>query len=105
MNRSRSKNRLLETAFVSHTRSSTEDLDEVDRLANHPVLRPSPVPETYTLGNPRRQVQRSWRPFSSSMRKSRSEMGGYGSDTGGGFSIALSQPILGGGSNCKRIYS
>ena len=28
------------------------------------------------------------------MRKSRSEMGGYGSDTGNGFSIALSQPIL-----------
>ena len=30
-----------ETAFVSQTQSSTEDLDEVDRLANHPVLRPS----------------------------------------------------------------
>ena len=26
-------------AFVSQTQSSTEDLDEVDRLANHPVLR------------------------------------------------------------------
>ena len=94
MNRSRSKSRLLETAFVSQSRSSTEDLDEVDRLANHPMLRPSPVPETYTLGNRRGQQNRSWRPFRSSMRKSRSEMGGYGSDTGGGFSIALSQPIL-----------
>ena len=94
MNRSRSKSRLLETAFVSQSRSSTEDLDEVDRLANHPMLRPSPVPETYTLGSRRCQQNRSWRPFRSSMRKSRSEMGGYGSDTGGGFSIALSQPIL-----------
>ena len=97
MNRSRSKSRLLETAFVSQSRSSTEDLDEVDRLANHPMLRPSPVPETYTLGSRRCQQNRSWRPFRSSMRKSRSEMGGYGSDTGGGFSIALSQPILDGG--------
>ena len=26
---------------MSQTQSSTEDLDEVDRLANHPVLRPS----------------------------------------------------------------
>ena len=94
MNRSRSKSRLLETAFVSQSRSSTEDLDEVDRLANHPMLRPSPVPETYTLGSRRCQQNRSWRPFRSSMRKSRSEMGGYGSDTGGGFSIAMSQPIL-----------
>jgi hypothetical protein len=94
MNRSRSKSRLLETAFVSQSRSSTEDLDEVDRLANHPMLRPSPVPETYTLGNRRGQQNRAWRPFRSSMRKSRSEMGGYGSDTGGGFSIAKSQPIL-----------
>ena len=97
MNRSRSKSRLLETAFVSQSRSSTEDLDEVDRLANHPMLRPSPVPETYTLGSRRCQQNRSWRPFRSSMRKSRSEMGGYGSDTGAGFSIALSQPILDGG--------
>ena len=98
MNRTRSKSRLLETAFVSQSRSSTEDLDEVDRLANHPMLRPSPVPETYTLGNRRGQQNRSWRPFRSSMRKSRSEMGGYGSDSGGGFASALSQPIL---DNCN----
>ncbi len=39
--RSQSKGRIgIETAFVSQTQSSTEDLDEVDRLANHPVLRP-----------------------------------------------------------------
>ena len=94
MNRSRSKGRLLETAFVSQSRSSTEDLDEVDRLANHPMLRPSPARETYTLGNRRGTQNRYWRPFRSSMRKSRSEMGGYGSDTGGGFSAALSQPML-----------
>ena len=58
MNRSRSKGRLIETAFISKTNSSTEDLDEVDRLANHPVLR--------TQTNNER-----WR-----LRKSRSEMGG-----------------------------
>lgn len=40
LSRSRSKGRIIETAFVSQTQSSTEDLDEVDRLANHPVLRP-----------------------------------------------------------------
>lgn len=39
LGRSQSKGRIIETAFVSHTQSSTEDLDEVDRLANHPVLR------------------------------------------------------------------
>ena len=48
-----------ETAFVSQTQSSTEDLDEVDRLANHPVLRPS---------SSRSQWHR--------LRKSRSETGG-----------------------------
>merc|ERR1711997_751477 len=93
MNRSRSKGRILETAFVSNL-SSTEDLDEVDRLANHPMLRPSPARETYTLGNRRGTQNRYWQPFRSSMRKSRSEMGGYASDTGGGFSAALSQPML-----------
>uniref|UniRef100_A0A0K2UWR2 SH2 domain-containing protein n=1 Tax=Lepeophtheirus salmonis TaxID=72036 RepID=A0A0K2UWR2_LEPSM len=56
MNRSRSRGRLMETAFVSSTRSSVEDLDEVDRLANHPVLRSS----SRTSGV---------------LRKSRSEMG------------------------------
>ena len=47
----------VETAFVSQTQSSTEDLDEVDRLANHPVLRPS---------------SSQWH----RLRKSRSETGG-----------------------------
>ncbi|QQP40345.1 Uncharacterized protein FKW44_014353, partial [Caligus rogercresseyi] len=56
MNRSSSRGRLIETAFVSSTRSSTEDLDEVDRLANHPVLRSSSG-------------------CSGVLRKSRSEMG------------------------------
>ena len=93
MNRSRSKSRLFETAFVTQAPSSSEDLDEIDRLANHPVLRHDPVPESYRFGNDRRQ-NRSWRPFASSMRKSRSEMGAYGSDSGGGFSTALSQPML-----------
>ena len=39
LGRSQSKGRIIETAFVSQTQSSTEDLDQVDRLANHPVLR------------------------------------------------------------------
>ena len=71
MNRSRSKSRLFETAFVTRTKSSTEDLDEVDRLANHPALRPEPK-------EPR------WR--RSKLRKSRSEMGGSSL----GFSPGLS---------------
>ena len=33
------KHALVETAFVSSKNSSKEDLDEVDRIANHPVLR------------------------------------------------------------------
>ena len=33
------KHTLVETAFVSSKNSSKEDLDEVDRIANHPVLR------------------------------------------------------------------
>ncbi len=40
---SRSTSRLIETAFVSSAGNSAEDLDEVDRLANHPVLRSVPV--------------------------------------------------------------
>ena len=94
MNRSRSKSRLVETAFVSQTQSSAEDLDEVDWMANHPVLRPNPVPENSNPGRHRKQT-RSWRPFTSSMKKSKSEIGGYCSERGGKFSIALSQPILG----------
>lgn len=66
MQRSRSGSRLIETAFVSRLPSSLEDLDEVDRLANHPVLRPSP---TSQLGR---------------LRKSRSEMGG---SVGRGLSV------------------
>lgn len=66
MNRSHSRGRLIETAFVSRTPSSTEDLDEVDRLANHPVLRPSPV-DNWSLTSDN---------GSSRLRKSRSETGG-----------------------------
>ena len=55
----RPRQTLIETAFVSSTRSSTEDLDEVDRIANHPVLR---VAADSGPG--------------SGMRRSRSEMGG-----------------------------
>ena len=66
MQRSRSGSRLIETAFVSRLPSSLEDLDEVDRLANHPVLRPSPSSQ---LGR---------------LRKSRSEMGG---SVGRGLSV------------------
>jgi hypothetical protein len=66
MQRSRSGSRLIETAFVSRLPSSLEDLDEVDRLANHPVLRPSPNSH---LGR---------------LRKSRSEMGG---SVGRGLSV------------------
>lgn len=51
MNRSRSRGRLIETAFVSRTCSSTEDLDEVDRLANHPVLRSVPQGHTSFAGS------------------------------------------------------
>ena len=65
MQRSRSGSRLIETAFVSRLPSSLEDLDEVDRLANHPVLRPSTT-------QPGR------------LRKSRSEMGG---SVGRGLSV------------------
>ena len=57
--RIRPRQTLIETAFVSSTRSSTEDLDEVDRIANHPVLR---VAADSGPG--------------SGMRRSRSEMGG-----------------------------
>ena len=56
----RPRQTLIETAFVSSTRSSTEDLDEVDRIANHPVLRSS-EPDSGRVGG---------------MRRSRSEMGG-----------------------------
>jgi hypothetical protein len=35
----RHHNQRFETAFVSSGLSSTEDLDEVDRIANHPLLR------------------------------------------------------------------
>ena len=66
MQRSRSGSRLIETAFVSRLPSSLEDLDEVDRLANHPVLRPS---SNVQLGR---------------LRKSRSEMGG---SVGRGLSV------------------
>ena len=66
MQRSRSGSRLIETAFVSRLPSSLEDLDEVDRLANHPVLRPSPNSQPGRL------------------RKSRSEMGG---SVGRGLSV------------------
>ena len=38
MNRSRSKGRLMETAFISKTNSSTEDLDEVDRYYRPMVI-------------------------------------------------------------------
>ncbi len=61
LSRSRSKGRVIETAFVSKTQSSTEDLDEIDRLANHPVLRPSPIDGWGSVHK---------------LRKSRSEMGG-----------------------------
>ena len=56
----RPRQTLIETAFVSSTRSSTEDLDEVDRIANHPVLRSSELDSGRVGG----------------MRRSRSEMGG-----------------------------
>ena len=61
--RTRPRQTLMETAFVSSTRSSTEDLDEVDRIANHPVLRAAADYDSCSgvLGG---------------MRRSRSEMGG-----------------------------
>ena len=55
----RHRQQIFETAFVSSTKSSTEDLDEVDRIANHPVLRESSEPSSNT-----------------GLRRSRSEMGG-----------------------------
>ena len=55
----RCRQQIFETAFVSSTKSSTEDLDEVDRIANHPVLRNASEPQ-----------------FVSQLRRSRSEMGG-----------------------------
>ena len=58
--RIKSRQTIFETAFVSSTKSSTEDLDEVDRIANHPVLQSSP------------DLYRNL----SGMRRSRSEMGG-----------------------------
>ena len=61
--RIKSRQAIFETAFVSSTKSSTEDLDEVDRLANHPVLQSS---QEFSL--PYRNLQ--------GMRRSRSEMGG-----------------------------
>ena len=55
--RQRTRQTMIETAFVSSssTVSSCEDLEEVDRIANHPVLRVA---------------------ADSGMRRSRSEMGG-----------------------------
>lgn len=55
----RHRQQIFETAFVSSTKSSTEDLDEVDRIANHPVLRDSSESNSNT-----------------GLRRSRSEMGG-----------------------------
>merc|ERR1711963_281830 len=52
---------VIETAFVSQTQSSTEDLDEVDRLANHPGLRANTHDEWLLQHR---------------LRKSRSETGG-----------------------------
>lgn len=60
--RFRSRGAIFETAFVGSTNSSTEDLDEVDRIANHPVLRSSP--------------DLDYRHVRMGMRRSRSEMGG-----------------------------
>ena len=59
--RQRTRQTMIETAFVSSssTVSSCEDLEEVDRIANHPVLR---VAADSGPG--------------SGMRRSRSEMGG-----------------------------
>lgn len=61
MYRNRSRGCLIETAFVGNG-SSHEDLDEVDRIANHPVLRSKP----HTNQGP------AWE---TSLRKSRSESG------------------------------
>ena len=54
MQRSRSHNRLIETAFVSSNSNGSidnpvpvPDMDEVDRLANHPVLRTVKEEEKY----------------------------------------------------------
>ena len=58
----RARKTIFETAFVSSTKSSTEDLDEVDRIANHPVLRSSTDYDSGRVG--------------AGMRRSRSEMGG-----------------------------
>ena len=62
--RSRPRQAIFETAFVSSTNSSTEDLDEVDRIANHPLLRSSPHLDFRDAGQ--------------GMRRSRSEMGERG---------------------------
>ena len=74
-NISRSNNRLqqVETAFVGSSFSSAEDLDEVDRLANHPVLRSLPP-------GAKRRPPPVWR--TTLLRKSRSETGGNNKATG-----------------------
>ncbi len=63
MNRSRSRSRLIETAFVSRPCNSSEDLDDLDRLANHPALRSGGDRSRRVLGR------------RSQLRKSRSETG------------------------------
>ena len=59
--RFRNRQAIFETAFVGSNNSSVEDLDEVDRIANHPVLRSSP--------------ELDYRHVRMGMRRSRSEMG------------------------------
>ena len=77
--RTRPRQTLIETAFVSSTRSSTEDLDEVDRIANHPVLRTA-------------QEFGSGSGVLGGMRRSRSEMGGS-VDRGVSSFLARSGPL------------
>ena len=84
MNRSRSRNRLIETAFVG-TCSSTEDLDEVDRLANHPVLRSVPLSAASPCGPVGSTSNAAvWQ---SNLRKSMSETGSESGLGGGGTGL------------------
>ncbi len=57
MKKHSSRGHLYETAFVSRSCSSAEDLDEVDRLANHPVLRTAPQERLLNLRKSRSETE------------------------------------------------
>ena len=79
MQRSRSRSGLIETAFVGGgaSCSSAEDLDDLDRLANHPVLRSKNAASSSSNSSNATSYRQRWERARAApgLRKSRSESG------------------------------